>query len=311
MVNYKQFGLLRIMFMSEIMKVDAHHHLWDLSLKKNSWLLDGSEETFLGDCTQICKSYLVSDYLKDIRNQSIVKSVAVQAGWDSAEPEEESRWLQSLADQYGFPHGIVGYADFASTNIEATLEAHCQFANVRGIRQILSWDPNPYYSGCNKNYIELKQWQDNFALLAKYNLSFDMQIYSMQLPIAVKIAQRNPDVQVIMEHAGMPLFRSDGDFVLWKKQLGMLAELPNIAIKISGLGMFDHNWSIGSIRPIVLTVIDLFGVERCMFASNFPVESLYSDFDRIFNVFKDIVKDFSASEIGAMFYANALRIYRL
>lgn len=296
--------------MNDIQIIDAHHHLWDLTTQKYAWLLHESK-THLGYYRPIMHDYLVEDYLTDIQNQNVIKSVHLQAGWERKDPVGETAWLQRVADKRGFPHGIVAYANLAEDNVEKTLAAHCEYKNMRGIRQIVNWHSDHFYSGCDKNYIENPVWQKNYGLLQKYNLSFDMQIYPMQMPIAAKLAKQYPNIQMIINHAGMPLGRTEQDFIYWKKSMSDLAIYPNVAVKISGLGMLDHNWNIESICPYVETTIELFGTNRCMFASNFPVDKLYSDYDRLFGAYKKIINNMSLDEKQMLFCENANRIYRL
>jgi predicted TIM-barrel fold metal-dependent hydrolase len=293
------------------MIVDAHHHLWELSQKKHVWL-EVPEDNFLGDLTILRKDYPLQNYLQDNKNANIVKSVHVQAGWNISDPVGETAWLQVLADQYGFPHGIVAFADFTSDNVDEILAEHCRFPNVRGIRQILNWHTDPYFSGCDKDYINMPIWQKNFGLLEKYNLSFDLQAYPTQNNSILDLAKRYPNIQLILNHAGMPLFAEEvTDHITWRNGLDRLAQLPNIAIKISGFGMFDHDWKIATIKPLVLEIIDIFGIDRCMFASNFPVDGLYSDFDVLYNAFEIIMKHFSITEKQKFFHDNAVKFYRL
>lgn len=294
------------------MIVDPHQHLWDLSQNKHSWLISEVEDSFLGNYEPLRKSYQLSDYLQDAQRVGIAKSVHIQAGWNSADPVGETAWLQSTADRYGFPHSIVAFADFTSPNAEDVLAKHCQFPNVRGIRQILNWHDNSYLSGCGKDYINIPIWQKNFGLLAKYNLSFDAQIYPSQAPVMAVLAKRYSYTQIILDHALMPLFQHNvTDFNAWQKSLQQLAQLPNVAIKISGFGMFDHNWTVETIKPLVLKVIETFGVDRCMFASNFPVDKLYGSLTNIYQAFASITGKFSEVEKHKLFYSNAERIYRL
>lgn len=292
-------------------KIDPHHHLWELSSLKKAPRQSARKETYIGDYQKIFKNYLVEDFLHDSRNQNVEKSVVIQCGWDPANPIEETAWLQSVIDINGFPHAIVAFTDLSKSNAESTIAENCKYPNVRGIRQLLSWHKNPDYSGCDRNYIEMPEWQRNFGLLEKYNLSFDMQIFSFQMPKAVDLAKKHPNIPIIINHSGMPLFDNKEDAELWKNNLKLLGSVPNIAIKISGLGMFNHEWNIESIRPLVKHMIDVFGVERCMFASNFPVDGLYSDYDTIFEAFSVIVEDLTLHEQNKLFYENASGFYRL
>ena len=117
--------------------------------------------------------------------------------------------------------------------------------------------------------------------------------------------------RLILNHTGMPR-KCDADYVThWRQGMRRLAEAPNVAAKISGLGMYHHDWTAEIIRPFVLDTIGIFGTERCMFASNFPVDKLSSDYDRIWQTFDQLTAGFSADERRIMFHDNAARFYRL
>jgi predicted TIM-barrel fold metal-dependent hydrolase len=195
---------------------------------------------------------------------------------------------------HGYPHGIVGFADLSSPDVQAVIEAHCAFPNVRGIRQCLNFHRDPVKT-----------------LLKRYDLSFDLQLYYTQMEEAVALAREFPDTPIVLNHTGMPVDRAPAEIEGWKKAMKLLATAPNVSCKISGLGMGDWEWTVDSIRPYVLHAIDAFGVERCMFASNFPVDKLFSSYDAVFNALKAITKDFSADERRALFHDNAERVYRL
>ena len=109
----------------------------------------------------------------------------------------------------------------------------------------------------------------------------------------------------------LPADRSPAGLDGWRQAIRLAAEQPNIAIKISGIGVKGEAWTVEANRPIVLDTIDAFGPDRCLFASNFPVDSLVVDFDTLFNGFKTITRGFSASDRAKMFHDNAARIYRL
>ena len=147
-----------------------------------------------------------------------------------------------------------------------------------------------------------------FRSLKKYDFSFDLQVYPPQMGDAVALAQTHPDTSIILCHTGMPLDRDPDSLKLWRDGMKALAAQPNVTVKISGLGMFDHSWSVDSIRPYVLETIDHFGTERCMFGSNFPVDKLYSSFAAIYDAFKDITSGFSRAEQEALFAGNAERV---
>ncbi len=293
--------------------IDPHHHLWDLERFSYPWLTVKPQPlSVAGDVTPIARSYTLDDYLADAAGHHLVKSVHVDAGFDPTKPVEETRWLQSIADQRGFPHGIVARAELNKADVEAVLAAQAVFANVRGIRHIVNWHPDPA-----KTYIERSDlltdpaWLAGFALLKKYDLSFDLQLYPAQMAEAAQVAHNHPDTVIILNHAGMPVDRDADSIALWRTGMRALAAEANVWVKISGLGMVDWNWTEDSIRPFVLETIDIFGIDRSMFASNFPVDKLYSSFDALYTAFKNIVADFQPTEKRKLFSDNAESVYRL
>lgn len=293
--------------------VDPHHHLWDLDRFPYPWLTTRPlPPSVAGDVQPIARSYLLDDYLADAAGQNLVKSVHVDGGFDPANPVEETRWLQGLADQRGFPHGIVARAELQKPDVERLLAAHCEFPNVRGIRHIVNWHPNPAKTFVTRDdLLTDAAWLHGFGLLERYNLSFDLQLYPSQMAEAAALAHRHPGTSIILNHAGMPVDRDADALSLWRRGMRQLAAEPNVRVKISGLGMVDWTWTEASIRPFVLETVDIFGVDRCMFASNFPVDKLYSSFADLYGAFRRIVGDFWDTEKRKLFADNAVATYRL
>lgn len=297
--------------MDDLPIIDAHHHLWDLENSYYPWLSDGVKPSAFGDYTAINKSYLLDDFLDDAKNQNLVKSVHLDVGYDPRSPAGETRWLQGIADKRGFPHGIVGYADLSKPDVGELLDQHMQYANFRGIRQSMNYHAEPAKTYQSRPEISrTAEWRRGFKELARRGLSFDLQLYYPQMGEFLDLAGDFPDVQIILNHTGMQVDGLD-HFEGWKAGMRTLAQAPNVACKISGLGMGDWTWTTGSIRPYVEEAIAAFGVERCMFASNFPVDKLFSSYDAIFNAFKAITRDYPHSERMALFHDNAARFYRL
>ncbi len=298
----------------ELRIIDAHHHLWDLTVNHYPWLTDARREILIGDPAPIAKNYLLPDFFGDAKNQNVVKSVHLEAGHSGADPVLETAWLQKLAEDpasRGFPHAIVAHANFAAPDVERTLERHCDHRNVRGIRHIVNRHADPILNFADRDYLNDPAWRQNFPLLKRFGLSFDLQLYPAQMADGARLARENPEIQIILNHTGMPIERTQESFAEWRTGMQGLAAFPNVAAKISGLGMLDHHWTEDSIRPFVLGTIDIFGVNRCAFASNFPVDSMMSDYDTLWNAFKAITTGFSESERAALFHDNAARLYRI
>lgn len=301
------------MTIADLHVVDPHYHLWDLERLSYPWLMSQPHyDGIAGDITTIARSYLLDDYRADQGRWKVSRSVHVEAGYDSTDPVGETRWLQATADAYTMPNGIVAAATLQNPDVERVLAGHRQYANVRGIRQNLNWHPNPTKTVLNRpDMMSDSQWLSGFRLLEKYDLSFDLQLYPSQMQDTARLAANYPEISIILNHAGMPLDRDEAGLALWHSGMKALAAQPNVSAKISGLGMMDWHWSTESIRPFVLDTIEYFGVERCMFASNFPVDRLYSSFETLYDAFAEIVRDFAENEQRSLFGNTATRVYRL
>jgi predicted TIM-barrel fold metal-dependent hydrolase len=150
--------------------------------------------------------------------------------------------------------------------------------------------------------------QRGFSRLAPLGLRFDLQTPWWHLAEAARLASDYVHTQIILNHAACRPTARRG-IAGWRAAMATRARHPNVAVKISGIGQRGAAWTAGANRGIVRTVIDLFGIERCMFASNFPVDSLCASFATIFDGFREIVSDFSIDEQRALFRDNAMRIY--
>ena len=275
--------------MTELPIVDAHQHFWDLE-----------------------RNYLPRDYLRDAAGHDVVKTVYVETEWDPRDFVGETRWLQEIIAETGFPHAIVAGARLDHPDVAAVLAGHAAFAQVRGIRHKPRAAPSPadVVIGAPGSMGD-PAWRRGYALLERYGLSFDLQTPWWHLAEAAELARDFPDARIILNHTGLPADRSEDGLAGWREAMATLAAEPNVAVKISGLGQPGQPWTVEANGPIVLDTIRIFGVERCMFASNFPVDGLCADFDTIFTGFKTIVQGFAAAEQRRLFHDNAVRIYRL
>ena len=293
---------------------DAHHHLWDLENYRYPWLQEPVEH-FAGDYSDIRRSYLIDDLHRDAAELELSKSVHLQAEFDHSDPVGETAWLQSVHDDPasgGLPNAAVAYADFEADNVEEVLARHCEYSVMRGIRYMLNFGDEPTMRFAHRDgLMQDPKWLSGYRQLAKFGLSFDCQIWPWQLQEAARLAGDNPDIPVILNHTGMPIGRDPSGISEWREGLKALAANGNASAKISGLGMLDRDWNSERIKPYVLDTIDAFGTDRCMFASNYPVDRLYGTYTSIWRAFDEITRDFSPEERSNLFHDNAVRIYRL
>jgi predicted TIM-barrel fold metal-dependent hydrolase len=279
--------------------VDAHQHFWDPGTHYYPWLNDEPPIAFrYGDYRAIRKRYLPPDYLLDAREFKVEKTVYVETEWDPADPLGEMRYVESLRREHGLPTVAVAQAWLHQQNAFEVIEKQAAFPFVRSVRH----KPPP------GAMLDAK-WRAGFAALARNGLRFDLQTPWASLGDAARLAADYPDTQIILNHTGLPADRSAEGIAGWKGAMREFAAQPNTAVKISGLGQAGQPWSADANRPIVLDTIATFGVERCMFASNFPVDSLCGGFSTIFDGFLEIVNGFEEHEQRALFHDNAIRIY--
>ncbi|MEP7008228.1 MAG: amidohydrolase family protein [Sphingomonas bacterium] len=286
--------------------IDAHVHLWDLARDHYAWLSPPFRDAGPnGNTESIARNQLLDDYLAEAANWNVVGFVHLDAG--AQNPLAETDWLQDMADARGMPNGIIANAALDDPDVEALLSSHARRANVRGIRHIISWHRDPNRTYIPRDITLDPAWARGFALLSKYCLSFDLQAYPTQFAGLARLIERYPETSVIIDHAGLGV---DGD-ESWRTAMKTMAALPNVSIKISGLGFVYRPFDTAAVRDRVRETIDIFGIDRAMMASNFPTDRLFADFDTTMDALADAVADFSEEDRRALFARNANRIYRL
>jgi len=293
--------------------VDSHHHLWNLNKIHYPWLMERGVVRFFGDPTPIQHDYLAGDFLDDIGDLPVTSSVHIQVGADSSDSIAETRWLQSEAQRtpLGIPNAIVAFCDLADEDADKILDAQAESGNLRGIRQIVGRSPAEDANSGSGALLDNPIWIDNLARLPSRHLSFDLQLIPAQLPAVSKVLAKVPDLRVALCHCGSPHDQSEDGLGFWRKGLAQLAELPNVYCKLSGFCMFEQNWDAERVRKTALTAIDIFGVDRCMFGSNFPVEKLYVSYKTLYSSYLDIAAEFSESEQQNLLADTARRFYRI
>lgn len=283
--------------------VDTHVHYWDLKDPdlRYVWLEPDWVHPVLGDIDGLkVQRYSADEYIAETRFQNVVKAVHIQAAIGIADPIEETKWLQAQADRVGFPHAIVGHCDLAATDASETLARHLEYANVRGVRDFGEGD-----------YLSDPTWRRGYGLLAEHDLVFCIDTVWESMDKVRNLVDEHDGVVMCVDHAGFPRARDDEYFANWKRGMTTLAGAPNVVCKISGLGMCDPNWTVDSLRPWVLACIEIFGVERCFFGTNWPVDSLYSSYGDVVDAYDAITADFTADERTALFSGNAERVFRI
>ena len=293
--------------------VDAHQHFWNLDRNYYPWLCDSDPIPFrYGDYSALRQNYLPPDYRRDSAGFRVVKTVHMEAEWDRADPVAETRWIETVHRDHGLPTACIGHAALDRADVAEILAGHAQSPLMRGVRHkpAAANDPREARRGA-RGSMDDPRWRAGYARLQRHDLSYDVQTPWWHLDAAAELATDFPHTPIIINHTGLPVDRSAEGLAGWRRALETASAQPNIAIKISGLGRRGQPWTVGANAPIIRDTIGIFGVDRCMFASNYPVDRLAGQFDTIYRGFFAAVADRPRNEQLKLFHDNALRIYRL
>ena len=293
--------------------IDAHHHLWDLKQNPYPWLQEANEpHFFMGNYDALKKNYLWPDYEKDASAHNVIATVHCEAEWSRDDQVGETKWLSEMHQRIGHPSAIVAHAWFHTDNSEEILGRQAAFPLVKGIRSkpVTATSPNTMQSKLPGSMQDPK-WLEGFARLEKYQLSWDLRVPYWHLAEAAEVAAMFPQTPIVLNHTGFPWDRSAEGLAAWRKAMETIAKCPNVWLKVSEFGLKDKPWNYEDNKAIVLEALSIFGIHRCMFASNFPVASLRIDYNTLVTSVAQMISGFTPKEQADFFVNNAANFYRL
>jgi predicted TIM-barrel fold metal-dependent hydrolase len=294
--------------------LDAHHHFWDRSTGHYPWLTTEIDpHFFLGDYTPLTRAdFLPPDYRAATRDYLVVGTVHIEAERDRNDQVGETRWLTELHAQTGLPSAIVGHVWFHQPDCGERLLAHLESPLLRGIRSkpVTARTPAGMRPG-QPGSMQDERWLCGFSLLEKYDLSWDLRVPYWHLAEAAAVARAFPDTRIVLNHTGFPWDRSAEGLGAWRAGMEQIAACSNVWLKVSELGLPHAPWTVEGNRGVVREAIRIFGVERCMFGSNWPVSTLRASFGVIVDGLMQILEDLPEDALDAFFYRNALHFYRI
>jgi predicted TIM-barrel fold metal-dependent hydrolase len=302
--------------------VDAHHHLWDLEGELNYPWLTSNEHAYQGDNSAIRRTYLPEEYFRDSALHNVIATVHIEAECDRSKQVEETAWVSGMAAAHGMPNAVVAHAWIDEPNSEEILAQQKAFPLVRGIRTkpIIASGPDgggPDGSGPNGSVkgqprsLQDPKWRNGLALLEKYDLSWDLRVPWYHLAEAAEVVREHPNLRIALNHTGYPMDRSPEALTVWRRGMEALAACPNVWCKLSGFPVLGQPYTVANNQPIILDAIRMFGVDRCMFASNFPVDGLKGSWDHLYSTYKRAVAGFELADREKLFAKNALAFYRI
>ena len=285
--------------------IDAHHHLWDLNAVNYPWLMEKGKRRFFGDPTRIQRNYLIDEHIQLANELGFKGSVHIQVG--AADGLEEAQWINSVVNEnQSWPMVQVAFCDLSSDQRELHLDKLQKLSSVVGVRQIIGRSPAEDANNKTNELLTSDNFMQGLQSISDRGLTFDLQIIPELLKTCASVFSQFPNLQVILCHAGSPYNRTLEGIKSWANDLTHISNLSNVSCKLSGLGMFDHNWTGSTVAPIVTTVMDQFGSKRVMFGSNFPVDSLSSSFEQLFT---RISSNIDEKDFEDVFSKTAQRIY--
>ncbi|WP_082652430.1 amidohydrolase [Aureimonas sp. AU12] len=292
--------------------VDAHQHFWDPVRNHHPWLTDAGVIPFrYGDYAAIRRPFLPPEYRRLAREHHVVASVYVETEWDPADPLGEVRYAEGLAQEHGLPNAVVAQAWLDREDVAELLSAYAASPLVRSVRHKPGGPASPDAVGRERTLMSSERWRQGFARLAPLGLHFDLQTPWWNGEEALQLALDFPDTTIVLNHLCLPADRSEEGLLAWRRGLERMARAETMRVKISGFGRPGIPWTVEDNRRIVREAIAIFGTERAMFASNFPVDSLCVDFDTLYRGFKTIVADFAPLSQYELFAGNAIATYGL
>lgn len=250
------------------------------------------------DLGALYRDYLPDDLAPILKQNGVKQTVVVQASNSVA----ESRWLLELADGNDFIAGVVGWVDLISVEIDAQLDELCAHPKFKGVRHLVESEPNDDWLAEPAVLAGLRK-------LSERGLSYDLLVHTRHLQYVPQVVERCPDLALVIDHLAKPPIARN-EIKEWSEAMKPVARYPNIHCKLSGL-VTEASWSswqTSDLRPYIDYALELFGADRLMFGSDYPVCLLAASYERVLESFQELLGD---SDRDKIFSQNAARFYRL
>ncbi|MFF1738386.1 amidohydrolase family protein [Streptomyces mirabilis] len=279
------------------MRVDAHHHVWDLSVRDQDWITGPELQPLRRD-------FGVADLAPQARAAGVDRTVLVQT---ITVPEETPEFL-ALAARSELVAGVVGWTDLTRPDVADELARLRELPGgrrLKGIRHQVQGEPDP-------EWLLRPDVRDGLAAVAGAGLVYDLVVLPHQLPTCVRAAADHPGLTFVLDHLGKPPIAT-GALRPWATAVRALAALPNTVCKLSGMVTeADHaKWTVDGLRPYADTVLDAFGPGRLMFGSDWPVCTLAASYGQVVEAAEELTGGLGAEERAEVFGGTATRVYRL
>jgi L-fuconolactonase len=273
--------------------VDSHHHFWDLSRFSYPWMPGGD--------SVLRRSYLPADLAPLLKQCGVDKTVIVQAH----QSVEETKWLLEIARQAPFVAGVVGWVDLTDPAVGHTLDELQQDPHFKGVRHIWHDEPQDDWLARSSAVRGLKE-------VASRGLTYDFLVRPRHLKFVLPIMDRVPDLRAVIDHIAKPdiLHR---EVEPWLSSLRRVASIPGMMCKVSGMvtEADHHGWTHEDLKPYIAHVLGMFGWDRLMYGSDWPVCLLAGTYPKVIEATRSGLASLRPHEKAAVFGGNAVRFYGL
>jgi predicted TIM-barrel fold metal-dependent hydrolase len=259
------------------------------------------------------RDYPAAEYVADATAAGIGTAVYVQANWPLERSVDEVRWVQSVHEQIGWPHAMVGSADLFSEGAGEVFAAQAAASPLmRGIRLQLHWHEDERFRFASApDRMHDPVLRRNLARLVEHGWLFELQVFSGQMADAARLVADFPGVTFVLVHSGMLESAEERHLAPWREGMEQLAALPNVVTKLTGQSTFVHRVDRELISLVADTTLELFGPRRCMWGTNFPIESLWTDMGTLVHAWRDALAGRPDEVRREVFAGTARRVYAL
>jgi predicted TIM-barrel fold metal-dependent hydrolase len=290
--------------------VDSHHHVW--RMKDLSWLSGPMVPRIFGPYEPIKRDYLIEEYLDDARAGGITQSVYVQTNWPLDRVLAEVQWLNDLYLETGWPTAVVGSVDLFGEDAGDVMKRQAAYPIVRGARLQLHWHQREEFrfaSGPDRMHDPV--FRRNLAALEDLGWLFELQVFAGQMTDAAELVAAFPNITFVLVHAGMLTGLDEDEVGEWRTGMARLAALPNLVVKLTGQGTFVRRLDPEFISFVARETLGLFGPDRAMFGTNFPIEKLWTELPDLVAAWRAALAHLPAADQAAVFAGTARRVYNL
>ncbi|MFC9549721.1 amidohydrolase family protein [Rhodococcus sp. NPDC056960] len=297
--------------MCEVDVIDAHHHFINVPDLTYPWIDNRPPAltALLPNYYDAAHRYLPRDYRAEVDGIPVAASVACEFG--AADGVAEAMWVQHCADRCGVPNAFIASAQLDSDDLSGVLARYRDLPTVRAVRQPLYWAADPTKRlGARGDYLSDPDWLRGFEQVAAAGLVWDLLVYDEQLPAAHDLIASFPNTTFVLEAAGWPVDLTAEGFARWEERLRAVSRFPNVVLKLQGIALI-FGTSLDAVGGWLRTAVGIFGADRCMFASHYPIDHLLWDGRTMVSTIEAALGDLSSTDRALFFGDTARRVYRL